>query len=153
MNIRHPTDATSPLFSTSVMKLQQVVTSVIFSKQIFILLLLGVASVSCGSETQKSSEVSGVVPAPQSSSSSVISSQSVSSAQPTGPEPRQISSSSGSSGSSFPYSLYQNAILSSALPQTASSSGSWLSILRPSQGGRRASLTSRLRNIMNAIFR
>lgn len=74
--------------------------------------------------------------------------------QPIGPEARQIGSNSGSSsGSVFPYNVYQSAVLGSGLPQTASSTGSWLSLLRPSQGGRRSSLTSRLRNIMSAIFR
>ncbi|KAI1285030.1 hypothetical protein HDE_12257 [Halotydeus destructor] len=52
----------------------------------------------------------------------------------------------------YPYaSLYQN-MLSSGLPQTAVSAGSWLSMLRPSQGGRRSSLTNRLKNIMNSFF-
>lgn len=77
-----------------------------------------------------------------------------------GPEPRQISATgqnvavpSGSVVSNYPYNMYQNAVMNGAMPQTASSSGSWLSILRPSQGGRRASLTSRLRNIVGSIFR
>jgi hypothetical protein len=77
-----------------------------------------------------------------------------SASQSIGPEARQIGSNSGpSAGSVFPYNVYQSAVLGSGLPQTASSTGSWLSLLRPSQGGRRSSLTSRLRNIMSAIFR
>lgn len=126
------------------------------------------------SPIEASSVSSSVVPSSVSSSSSsqsssVASSISSAASLPAGPEARQISTSNvvptsvgssasspsaGSSSSSFPYStLYQNALLNAALPQTPSSSGSWLSILRPSQGGRRASLTSRLRNIYNAIFR
>lgn len=114
--------------------------------------------------------VSSAIPSVSSaSSSSSQSASSIASSAQAGPEARQISSSpvgssslassgvsgaSGSSSSSYPsYSLYQNALLNAALPQTPSSSGSWLSILRPTQGGRRASLTSRLRNIYNAIFR
>lgn len=119
------------------------------------------------SESQGKSSVDGSVSSAIASASASSSSPSASSVQ-AGPEARQISSSpvgssssgvssaSGSSSSgSFPssYSLYQNALLNAALPQTPSTSGSWLSILRPTQGGRRASLTSRLRNIYNAIFR
>lgn len=102
-----------------------------------------VLSVVLGQESQIKSDQSAV------SSSSV---------QSPGPEPRQISTGGQNAGinagaSNYPYNMYQNAVLNAAIPQTASSSGSWLSILRPSQGGRRASLTSRLRNIVGSIFR
>ncbi|RWS30493.1 hypothetical protein B4U80_07454 [Leptotrombidium deliense] len=75
--------------------------------------------------------------------------------QPSGPEPRQISSPiSGSSSSAvFPYNVYQNSGYNTGyVPQTPSSTGSVLSILRPIQGGRRSSLTNRLRNLMSALF-
>jgi len=84
---------------------------------------------------------------------------------PSGPEARQISvkdatAYAAQAAASYPgyANFFQNSVLGSGLPQTAASAGSWLSLLRPSQyfntqGGRRSSLTSRLRNIMSAIFR
>lgn len=97
-------------------------------------------------------------PALPSGSQQQLQSKSLGSAQP---EPRQIGSNMnigqlGQQGSVFPYNMYQSAMLGGPGPgpQTPSASAnSWLSLLRPSQGGRRSSLTSRLRNIMSAIFR
>ncbi len=71
---------------------------------------------------------------------------------PEKPEPRQI-------GAVLPYAWLQSA--QAPAPSTWGSSPSWmgssgqslLSILKPSMtGGRRSSLTSRLRNLMNALF-
>lgn len=72
---------------------------------------------------------------------------------PEKPEPRQI-------GAVLPYAWLQSAqapppsTYGSSLPSWMGSSGqSLLSILKPSMtGGRRSSLTSRLRNLMNALF-
>ena len=109
------------------------------------MLLIGasLALVSCGSETQKSDLLPHL--------SSVASS--------SGPtigltaEPRQ-SVNGLQTGPVYPYNLYQNSVYgNNPSPQTPSSSGSSvLSFLRPGQGGRRSSLTSKLKSLMNAIF-
>lgn len=118
---------------------------------------------SSGSETQKSDSGAAAVPQVQTqqvplhsqinAGPSLVNSGAHQSFVQQGPEARQITSQLGgsSSGSVFPYNLYQNAVLNAAM-QPPASSGGFLSMLRPHQGGRRSSLTSRLRNLMSAIF-
>lgn len=76
---------------------------------------------------------------------------------PAGPEARQAPSAAvGSTGGSpvYPYnlnSLYASGYEPSS-PPSGPSGSSIMSFLRSPQGGRRNSLTSRLRNLMNSIF-
>ena len=109
------------------------------------MLLIGASLVlvSCGSETQKS-DIHRQVPSPASSSGPIAG---------LSAEPRQ-SVNPIQTGPVYPYNLYQNSVYANNPgPQTPSSSGSSvLSFLRPGQGGRRSSLTSKLKSLMNAIF-
>ncbi|XP_074593875.1 uncharacterized protein LOC141849450 isoform X1 [Brevipalpus obovatus] len=126
-------------------------------------LILVALSITCGlargsSETAKSDTISigsPVAGSPNVAPSSGLSSIASAAVAP-GPEARQVPSSVGSSGPSlYPYNLYQNSLNGYNLegsPSSVPSTSSMLSFLRSPQGGRRSSLTNRLRNLMNSIF-